>query len=120
MMKYFRPDEFECKCGDCRKCTIDPELAQKLDTAREIAGIPFYINSGVRCSKHNADVGGAKGSSHLTGKAADIRADTGKKYFAILRGLIGAGFTRIGLGGNYIHVDVDKAKPQDTVWRYAF
>ena len=118
-MKYFKPEEFMCLCGDCGKYQIEDELATKLDQAREIAGVPFKINSGVRCAKHNADIGGVKGSSHLSGKAADIRADTGNKYYAILKGLIGAGFTRIGLGKRYIHVDVDHAKPQNTVWQYA-
>ena len=37
---------------------------------------PVKINSAYRCPKHNAKVGGAEKSQHLTGLAADIVCDT--------------------------------------------
>ena len=44
-----------------------------LEPLREKLGGPLIINSGWRSFEHNKRVGGAPGSQHLTGIAADIR-----------------------------------------------
>lgn len=36
-------------------------------------GKPIYVNSGYRCPRHNAAVGGVPNSQHMRGEAADIR-----------------------------------------------
>lgn len=69
--KYFKRKEFACRCG-CGTSTVDAELLQVITDVREHFGKPVVITSGHRCIKHNANVGGAKNSMHLTGKAADI------------------------------------------------
>ena len=68
--------------------------------------------------EHNAEVGGVSGSSHLTGWAADIRADSSNRRFLILRGLLAAGFNRVGIGQNFIHVDCDPSKAGNVSWLY--
>jgi len=95
---------------------LKPELVIKLDQARELAGVPFKITSGFRTVQHNAEVGGAEGSSHTLGVAADILADTNEKRFKILKGMLDAGFTRLGIYKTHIHCDVDTAKPQGVCW----
>ena len=45
-----------------------------LDPLRSIWGKPIRVNSGYRCPKLNAAVGGATNSSHMKGQAADITA----------------------------------------------
>lgn len=45
-----------------------------LDPLREKYGHPIVVNSGYRCQKLNKVVGGVKCSSHIDGRAADIRA----------------------------------------------
>ena len=35
------------------------------------------VNSGCRCEKHNARVGGVKGSKHVLGKACDLSCSKG-------------------------------------------
>ena len=117
MSQWFKSAEFECKCG-CWKNNIDPDLIMLLDEARELAGVPFIINSGCRCKKHNRRVGGKTTSSHLRGKAADIKATSSKARFAILQALFMAGFNRIGVGKKFIHVDIDHKKPSTVVFIY--
>ena len=34
--------------------------------------MPLNVNSGLRCTRHNADVGGVWNSLHLTGHAIDL------------------------------------------------
>lgn len=76
-VKYFGRHEFACKCGKCGGYPVEPKeaLIRKLDAFRERVGEPVYVNSGIRCEEHNAAVGGAKGSRHLYGDAADIRCN---------------------------------------------
>lgn len=116
-MKYFHRSEFACKCG-CGSNDMNESFLHLLDTARDIAGTSFVINSGYRCKNHNKDEGGKETSSHLLGLAVDIRADTSRKRFKILRGLIYAGFIRIGIGGDFIHVDHDPDKDPNVTWLY--
>jgi len=59
-------------CPCCQKLAISEKLILKLDLAREIAEVPFQINSAYRCQIHNQLVGGVKGSAHLSGLAVDI------------------------------------------------
>ena len=67
----FKRSEFACRCR-CGKDTVDAELLQVLHVVRHFYNAPVTITSGHRCEKHNKSVGGAGGSMHLVGKAADI------------------------------------------------
>ncbi|MCP5006600.1 MAG: DUF882 domain-containing protein [Planctomycetes bacterium] len=69
--KHFSRTEFECPDG-CGFDPVDKELLWVLIDLRQSFGRPITINSGCRCPKHNAAVGGGTKSQHLLGKAADI------------------------------------------------
>ncbi|MBI9110108.1 D-Ala-D-Ala carboxypeptidase family metallohydrolase [Maridesulfovibrio ferrireducens] len=97
-------------CGCCGTCDLVPGLLEKLDVARSLAGVPFTINSGFRCPEHNADIGSKPTSSHVGGYAVDIATGNGPERAAILKGLIMAGFERIGIAKSFIHVDIDPDK----------
>ena len=101
-MKYFKRDEFACK--HCGENEIDDDFLEMLDKAREIAGVPFEINSGYRCPIHNANIGSTS-KNHTSGRAADIKALNGTTRKKIIRGLVQAGFKRIGLHKTFIHAD---------------
>ncbi len=117
MARYFTLDEFDCRCG-CGKNNINLNLIAYLDEARELAQVPFIINSGCRCEKHNRRVKGSRTSSHLRGLAADIKATNSKTRFAILQSLFMVGFSRIGIHKRFIHVDIDHKKPSTVVFVY--
>ncbi|MBQ3959334.1 MAG: peptidase M15 [Muribaculaceae bacterium] len=55
-----------------------------LDPLREAWGGPIHVNSGYRCRALNKAVGGAAGSQHMRGEAADItvgsRLDNARLY----------------------------------------
>ena len=114
-LKYFQLKEFACKC--CGEVKMDVEFLLRLDSARERAGIPFIINSGYRCAAHNRAVGGNQNSAHMDGLAADIRATTSRQRFIIEAALFAEGFERMGEYTTFIHVDLDKTKPQMVKWR---
>ena len=101
-MRNFEMSEFACHC--CGKIVMDETFLEKLDRARELAGTPFKIVSGYRCQAHNIAVGSTS-KNHVHGKAADIAATVGPQRGMILRGLVKAGFKRIGIDKQFIHVD---------------
>jgi hypothetical protein len=89
----------------------------KLDHAREVAGVPFVINSGFRDDNHPETIKNPT-SSHNKGYAADIRFTSEYEKERILYGLRQAGFTRIGIDNTFIHADDDPHKTQNVVWYY--
>lgn len=74
--KNFKVSEFACKCG-CGKDDIDQRVMNMAQTIRDALGVPVKVNSGCRCEKHNAKVGGVKGSKHTKGFAADLSSSAG-------------------------------------------
>ena len=105
--------ELDCPCCGLNKTT--DELINKLKIARIIANTPFVVTSGTRCEKHNAEVGGSPTSSHKDGTACDIAVKSDTARWSIVRGLLAAGFKRILLYKNFVHVDVDHNKLQPLI-----
>ncbi|PSL06543.1 D-Ala-D-Ala carboxypeptidase family metallohydrolase [Cecembia rubra] len=118
-IKHFNPAEFDSNDGDGSGRGTGGNMRIStllmLDSAREIAGIPFRINSGFRTKKHNDAVGGSKNSSHMKGYAADIATDP-ETQSQVIEACKKAGFRRIGIYRNFVHVDNDPDKP-DAQWR---
>ncbi len=107
--KWFKPEEVEGLCQ---------ELVCKLDSAREIANVPFKITSGFRAPDANATAGGVEDSAHMSGKAVDLACIDGTSRFAMIKALLAAGFVRIGVYSKHLHADVDDSatKPQNVIW----
>lgn len=117
-MKYFSISEFDSPDVKGSGNSMDEDFLEMIDKAREIADIPFKINSGFRTVEHNRKVGGVSGSSHLLGLAADIAVKDSRHRSIIVNACIEAGFTRIGVAKSFIHVDNDMYKTQDVMWVY--
>ena len=117
--KYFNKSELECKCG-CGQVDMGKKFMSKLDLARGISGTSYVINSGYRCTRNNAAVGGKTDSAHTKGLAVDIKTEGSRKRFLVLKGLFEAGFNRVGIDLNkgFVHVDLDDSKDKDVVWGY--
>lgn len=75
-IRYFTREEFRCQCGGkyCNGFPAEPaeETVRMADEIRRRAGVPLNVNSGVRCKRHNAEVGGVSNSLHTTGQAVDL------------------------------------------------
>ena len=97
---------------------MDVAFLNKLTKAREIAAVGFKITSGYRTPDHNEKVGGVPNSSHTLGHAVDIYAPTSRQKYIIINALLQAGFNRIGVAKNFIHVDDDPSKAEDVIWTY--
>ena len=117
-MKYFTLDEFDSPDLKNSGVNMDANFLSMLCDAREMANIPFKINSGYRTKEHNSKVGGKEKSSHLKGKAADISCSSSRERWIIITALQDASFNRIGIANNFIHVDSDKDKSPNVIWTY--
>lgn len=115
--KYFRDEEFKRACPSCSLSDMDLGFMVRLNTARDIAGIPFVVNSAYRTKDYELSKGRSGTSSHCKGIAVDIRCSNSADRFIIVRAAIGAGFRRIGIGSHFIHLDTDDTK-SDAVWLY--
>ena len=115
--RHFTNKELECRCG-CGLNNFSQDMLDRLDMAREYAKIPFVVTSACRCEEHNRAVGGKEDSSHTKGLAIDISADNSPQRARVIYGLLMAGFNRMGIAKNFVHVDIDKDKPPYVTWLY--
>lgn len=114
----FVPAEFACK--HCGEYFHDEQFLDKLQAFRYLIDKPLVINSGHRCEAHNKAVGGAQkradgsgGSQHLK-VAADISL-TGRDRHAMAALAKNLGFTGIGYGSTFLHLDM---RPNPAEWYY--
>lgn len=115
---FFKQSEFDSPDKKGSGHFMDVIFINRLTSARIISDSPFFITSGYRSKAHNKAVGGKKYSSHLKGFACDISCTSSRQRYNILGGLLLAGFTRIGISNDFIHVDSDPSKPQEVFWLY--
>ena len=111
----FKASEFSCKgSGCCSTVMIDEQLVVYLQKIRDHFGKSITITSGYRCSTHNSRVGGATGSRHTKGQAADIVVSGVKpsevaKYAESI-GIKGIGLYETNADGHFVHIDTRTTK----------
>lgn len=117
LTENFSKFEFQCRCG-CGLNSMDMHFMSKLQFMRERLGKAITPTSGIRCLKHNKIVGGAITSAHLDGEAADLEAIGSRARYELIDAAISEGFTRIGIGKTFIHMDSSRNKDQCVIWLY--
>lgn len=115
-VSYFTKEEF--RCPHCDVVIVSAFLIHKLNRVREALGLPMIVTSGYRCEHWNRQVGGKTNSAHRRGTAADIRCDTSSMRFSLIRLALEVGFTRIGVGKDFVHLDVDETLLPKVIWVY--
>ena len=90
-----------------------PALRHAFETIRQACGDrPIRILSAYRTKTHNRNIGGARKSQHVEGRALDLRPPTGMKmrqFEAIVEAVIAEDTTAIRGMGRYrrfLHIDV--------------
>lgn len=117
---YFNDSEFASPDNAQSYRYFDPTLRAKLDTLRHDWGAPIRINSAVRTRAHNRRVGGVDGSSHSAPCycAVDIHISSSEMRWFVINWAIEHKINRIGVGKNFIHLDLDDSKPNQVIWTY--
>lgn len=91
-LKYFKLEEFKCKCGG-KYCTgypavVSRSLATKLDKKLRPKYGAITIISGLRCRMWNKLQGGVYNSRHTLGKAVDFQCAESRKGSSARRKII--------------------------------
>jgi hypothetical protein len=106
--------------ADSELVGLDDGLCQMLSVARGKANVPFVITCGLRTVAQNAALAeSVSDSAHLTGHAVDLACADSPTRYAMLAGLLAAGFTRIGIYSAHLHADNDTTKPPNVIWYVA-
>ena len=111
-IQYFTRSEFACKCGGkyCDGYPAEPseKLVRIADEMRKSFGKPVTVSSGLRCTTHNANVGGVSNSRHLTGKAMDfsISGCTAAQILAWTQARSDLRYS-YAINDSYVHMDVE-------------
>jgi hypothetical protein len=125
-VKHFKPADFACKCEDLcqpKVMNISMEFVHKLDRLKEELKQPIKINSGCRCAVYNQSVvGGVSTSPHVSfgdnrSCAIDVFVPNAQYLADFLRVALDIGFSGIGLGKTWIHLD-DAPRGKPVVWIY--
>ena len=111
----FYVSEFACHgSGCCGIVKIDEQLVSYIQKIRNHFGKPVTVNSGYRCTTHNANIGGANGSRHTKGQAADIAvkdvAPAEVAKYAESIGILGIGLYETAKDGYFVHIDTRTKK----------
>lgn len=116
--RHFSESEFKKCSPSCSLQDMKQSTMNRLDTARDLAKIPFVINSAYRSTAWDKSKGRSGTGSHTLGQAVDIRCNTDSNRFKVINALLKAGFTRIGIAKTYIHADDSQRHTQEVAWMY--
>lgn len=111
-IEYFDRSEFKCHCDGkyCDGYPVEPKekLIKAANKARKNLGGRATVSSGVRCTKHNANVGGVSNSRHLSGKAMDfcIEGKTSAQTLAYVQKLPEIRYA-YAIDNDYVHMDIE-------------
>jgi len=121
LTKNFNTNEFVCPC--CGETKMNAKFMQRLQTFREVMGIPFspVKGGGYRCESYNKSKTGA----HVEGRAIDPNLPKDLLFKAVSVA-ISVGFTGIGIknknGAYQLHLDDAEAipgkRPRPLIWTY--
>lgn len=118
-IEFFDREEFRCQCYRqnpipfCNGFPVEPQekMVRTVNEIRRRLGVPVSIvdsgGSGVRCSQHNANVGGVTNSNHLYGNAADLHSSKSpQEMYRVAEEVLG-NTGELGLYSWGIHVGVN-------------
>ena len=113
----FNSYEFRCGLGSpcsCSTILIDDQLVKYLQNIRDHFGKSVTITSAYRCPSYNKRIGGATGSYHSKGMAADIVvngiASREVAKYAESIGIKGIGLYETAADGHFTHIDTRTTK----------
>ena len=117
LSENFNSREFRCGLGrpcSCHTTLIDDLLVLYLQKIRDYFGVEVTITSAYRCPSYNSSVGGATGSYHTRGQAADIVVVgvTPRRVAAYAEyiGVKGIGLYETAADGYFVHIDTRTTK----------
>lgn len=116
--RFFKESEFNKCTPYCSLQNMEQSFIDRLDAMRLITGVPMILTSAYRSFDWEISKGRTGTGDHPQGKGADIQCTTTGQRHRFLNAAIRAGFSRIGIGKNFIHVGSGNNLPEKVVWLY--
>lgn len=105
-------------CDHAAKDLLSDTLLGYLCELERTLSFKLHFVSGFRCDACNEAAGGVPNSGHLRGLAVDCLIPDSATRFKVIHCALRIGFRRIGIGKNFIHLDIDDRLPQNMIWTY--
>ena len=104
-LKHFAPQEFERCIPSCSIDKMNPEFLVALDTARDVAEVPFVLTSAYRSPSYDLAKGRSGSGYHTRGRAVDVACIDSKTRWKIVCGCLAVGLS-VGLSKDgFVHID---------------
>lgn len=112
--RFFEVSEFDCThTGENR---MEHGFIELLDELRLICEFPLVVTSGYRSPNHPIEKVKPVPGTHAQGIAADLQTVDSYRRYILLKNAFVLGFTGVGVGKDFIHLDTRGGKPR--VWTY--
>ena len=114
--RWFDEDEFRRCNPPCSLQDMDQGFINKLDAARDDAGIPMIPLSAYRSAAHEHARGRSGTGDHPKRKGADIKALTPQEKYLIVAAALKNGITRIGIYETFVHLGDGEGNSPNVIW----
>lgn len=101
---FFQAEEFRLCIPSCDISQMNRTFMVRLNYARELADVPFILNSAYRSSDWDKSKGRSGTGYHTKGRAVDVVCKDSVKRARIVDGCLRAGLS-VGIHRDFIHID---------------
>lgn len=102
----------------CSQEDLNPVLVERLQYMETLLRFEPTYTSAFRSQVYERSKGRKGDSAHCKGDAVDISTIDSHTRFLIVRSALLAGFTRIGIGKRFVHLDIDETKAHPIIFHY--
>lgn len=110
--------DFKSCVPNCVESDLHPDLVSMLKSMQSLIGWPLLITSGYRPKSWELSKGRDGSSAHTKRLAVDVSAESSHARYKIIIAAGAVGIPRIGVGKNFVHLDIDETKPHPIMWTY--
>lgn len=110
--------DFKSCVPRCEEKDLHPDLVSMLKSMQSLIGWPLLITSGFRPKTWEFSRGRDGSSSHTKKLAVDVSASDSHARYKIVVAAGAVGVPRIGIGKNFVHLDIDETKVHPIMWHY--
>lgn len=115
---FFTEKECVSCVPPCHLTDVDPDLWLRLDLLRKKLNEPIILNSAYRSIDYEKSKGRKGTSAHCLGLAVDIRCSNSSYRYRLICSALDCGFNRIGIGSNFVHLDISTNHTENVIWTY--
>lgn len=115
---HFKDSEFQALTPACHYWDMDPSILILLDELRTAIQRPIILTSAYRSSQWDKERGRSGKGPHTKRMAVDISCGDSKYRAIILETALRMPFVGIGIGSNFIHLDIVPRETGRLIWVY--